>query len=84
MKLSSMCVGAILPAGGLQLVMSDQEYGGSRACLFGFPEPDFAWLTGSLQEPACGVGSFPYWPALVAIRVLFFLAGGSNLHHGQH
>lgn len=84
MKLSSVCVGAILPAGVLQLVMSDQEYGGSRARPVGFPEPDFAWLTGSLQEPAYGVGSFPCWPALVAIRVLFSLAGGSNLHHGEH
>lgn len=38
-------------------------------------------LHGSLQELACGVGTFPDWPAMVAIRVLFSLAGGSNLHH---
>lgn len=85
MKLSSMCVAATLPAGLLWLVTCDQGCGWQLCTpIWLFLEPDFAWLIGPLQEPAYTVCASPHWPAVVAIRFLFFLVGDSNSHHIRH
>lgn len=80
-----MCVGTILPAGLLSLVMSDQRYGwqldmpiwlsGTRLCM-----AHWALAGAGLQSGCLSL----LRPVTVAIRGLLFLAGGSNLHHVQH
>lgn len=67
MKLSSMCVGAALPAGLLRLGVRE-GVGGSSARPFGYFLTQTLYGSLGWQQPAYGVRTFLSWPAIVAVR----------------